>query len=341
VGYVEVLSFTRTLWYNLHVMKFHGIFTLSVVVAALASCADAGELAHDAASLARALTAQDGAGLKFDFSAVVTYVCTNNFDRRINIAAEDASGSALVCTSDDVRPAVLPMPGDTARFTGEVRENVYGRNFAVLDSYELASHGKAPTPKELTHDEMLNASCYYKLEDIPSNTVYAVERVGSISLTKYNSDGKEKLSGVTFELSKSDGTVVDSLVTDENGQVVFSLLPAGDYVVTETNTLNGYELLAQPINVTIPLRMSSAEVQEKSADTTAAYYDDGRDEWRFYDLSYEVRNGQVYDLPLTGSKPSLWPVCLGIALAAAGTVLVKKTMSKSNTSGLDEAEDSN
>ena len=100
-----------TLWYNLRVMKFHGILALSAVIAALASCADAGEFAHDAASLARALTAQDGAGLKFDFSAVVTYVCTNNFDRRINIAAEDASGTALVCTSDDVRPAFLPMPG--------------------------------------------------------------------------------------------------------------------------------------------------------------------------------------------------------------------------------------
>ena len=157
------MSFMRTLWYNLHVMKFHGILALSVVVAALASCADAGELAHDAASLARALTAQDGAGLKFDFSAVVTYVCTNNFDRRINIAAEDASGAALVCTSDEVRPAVLPMPGDTARFTGEVRENVFGRNFAVLDSYELASRGKAPAPIELTHDAMLNGSCDYKL----------------------------------------------------------------------------------------------------------------------------------------------------------------------------------
>ena len=158
----------RTLWYNLRVMrlrvmKFHGILALSVVVAALASRTDAGELAHDAASLARALTAHDGAGLKFDFSAVVTYVCTNNFNRRINIAAEDASGSALVCTSDDVRPAFLPMPGDTARLTGEVRENVYGRNFAVLDSYELASRGKAPAPIELTHDAMLNSSCDYKL----------------------------------------------------------------------------------------------------------------------------------------------------------------------------------
>ena len=157
------MSFLRPLWYNFHMMKFSGTLTLSVVVAALAFRADAMELAHDAASLARALTAQDGAGLKFDFSAVVTYVCTNNFDRRINIAAEDASGAALVCTSDDVRPAFLPMPGDTARLTGEVRENVYGRNFAVLDTYELASRGKAPTPMELTHDAMLSGSYDYKL----------------------------------------------------------------------------------------------------------------------------------------------------------------------------------
>ena len=74
-------------------MKFSGALTLSVVVAALAFRADAMELAHDAASLARALTAQGGAGVKFDFSAVVTYVCTNSFGRSINIAAEDASRS--------------------------------------------------------------------------------------------------------------------------------------------------------------------------------------------------------------------------------------------------------
>jgi signal transduction histidine kinase len=153
----------RTLWYNLHVMRCCGIFALSVFVAALASRADAGELAHDAASLARALTAQGGAELKFDFSAVVTYVCTNNFDRRINIAVEDASGTALMRTSDELRPSVLPMPGDTARFTGKVRENVYGRNFAVLDSYEFVSRGKAPIPVELTHEAMLNGSSDYRL----------------------------------------------------------------------------------------------------------------------------------------------------------------------------------
>ena len=157
------MPFLRTLWYNFRMMKFFGTLTLSVVVAALAFRADAMGLAHDAASLARALTAQGGAGVKFDFSAVVTYVCTNSFNRRINIAAEDASGAALVCTSDEVRPAVLPMPGDTARFTGEVRENVYGRNFAVLGSYELASRGKAPTPMEFTPDAMLDGSCDYKL----------------------------------------------------------------------------------------------------------------------------------------------------------------------------------
>ncbi|MCR5750507.1 MAG: sensor histidine kinase, partial [Kiritimatiellae bacterium] len=80
-----------------------------------------------------------------------------------NIAAEDASGAVLVCTSDEVRPSVLPIPGDTARFAGEVRENVYGRNFAVLDSYELTSRGEAPTPRKLTNDAMLNGSCDYKL----------------------------------------------------------------------------------------------------------------------------------------------------------------------------------
>ena len=144
-------------------MKFSGTLTLSVVVAALAFRADAMELAHDAASLARALTAQGGAGVKFDFSAVVTYVCTNHVNKRINIAAEDASGAALMCTSDEVRPAVMPMPGDTARFTGEVRENVFGRNFAVIDSYELVSRGRAPAPSELTRDAMINGSCDYRL----------------------------------------------------------------------------------------------------------------------------------------------------------------------------------
>ena len=82
---------------------------------------------------------------------------------------------------------------------------------------------------------------------------------GSLTINKVDKiDSTIKLQNAEFKLEKLDSsnnvdTSVTALtaITDANGQIVFSSLPYGDYVLTETKAPTGYELLRQQINVKI------------------------------------------------------------------------------------------
>ncbi|MEW4328504.1 SpaA isopeptide-forming pilin-related protein [Rossellomorea marisflavi] len=66
----------------------------------------------------------------------------------------------------------------------------------------------------------------------------------SVILEKVGEDGK-KLSGVTFDLLKEDGTVVaggKGLMTDDEGTIEFTGLKPGNYRFVETATIDGYVL---------------------------------------------------------------------------------------------------
>lgn len=75
--------------------------------------------------------------------------------------------------------------------------------------------------------------------------------IGNIKVQKV--DNKENpLQGVSFELTDSEGNVIDTKLTDENGNVEFTGLKIGNYYVREVNGLEGYiwekEAQAVPVN---------------------------------------------------------------------------------------------
>ncbi|WP_072524411.1 SpaA isopeptide-forming pilin-related protein [Clostridium sp. Marseille-P3244] len=59
------------------------------------------------------------------------------------------------------------------------------------------------------------------------------------------------LSGAEFEIADQDGTVVDTLVTDADGQALSKELPEGTYTITETKAPEGTVLNSQPGQVII------------------------------------------------------------------------------------------
>ena len=76
--------------------------------------------------------------------------------------------------------------------------------------------------------------------------------LGNISILKVDSiDEDVKLSGAVFEVNDSEGTVVDTVTTDENGVGTSKELPYGSYTVTELTAPTGYELSEESKNVTI------------------------------------------------------------------------------------------
>ena len=65
---------------------------------------------------------------------------------------------------------------------------------------------------------------------------------GKILINKTDSETSQAIEGVTFELTKEDGTLVGSATTNSNGQAIFENLYQGNYKLKETKTNKDYVL---------------------------------------------------------------------------------------------------
>lgn len=142
---------------------------------------------------------------------------------------------------------------------------------------------------------------------------------GSVTLTKYKEDKRTVLPGVTFTLKNEDESVLLTAATDEKGRVTFEDLLPGTYTLTEIKTETGSTLLAEPIQVQIPLKKSEEEVREQKLDVSRAVkYEDY---WYMYHLTYDITNHASLVLPMTGffdSWKSFMPLTAAMALLLAG-----------------------
>lgn len=73
---------------------------------------------------------------------------------------------------------------------------------------------------------------------------------GSIQVTKLG-EGNKKLKGAHFDVKDSNGKVVKTIVTDNNGIANTGGLPYGTYTITETKAPTGYVSLKKDTTVTI------------------------------------------------------------------------------------------
>ena len=89
-------------------------------------------------------------------------------------------------------------------------------------------------------------------EGITYKTITNTKILGKINILKVDSaDENIKLPGAVFEVKDSEGTVVDTITTDENGVGTSKELPYGSYTVAEVSAPSGYELSGEAKNVTI------------------------------------------------------------------------------------------
>lgn len=145
---------------------------------------------------------------------------------------------------------------------------------------------------------------------------------GSIKLIKQ--DSGEPLQGVEFRIETENGVEVATKTTDANGEIYVDKLKPGTYVVTETNTLKGYNLLTEPFKITIPYEISSEDVEKNNVDVTDAIYKIATDTYAFYDLTYTVENDATLELPDTGSFMDYLvyvPIILAAVIFTTGGIL--------------------
>lgn len=170
--------------------------------------------------------------------------------------------------------------------------------------------------------------------------------VWKMNIVKYTmeQETEKKLAGATFKLSRDEAGaqviklvkvgdttyrlalptetegVVDTITTGETGELVINGLADGTYYLTETKAPRGYNLLREPVNVTIGHKDANGKLTETSfvADQTET------------DTSgvVKVENNAGAELPSTGGIGTTVFYVLGSAMALGAVILLvtKKRM---------------
>jgi uncharacterized surface anchored protein len=85
---------------------------------------------------------------------------------------------------------------------------------------------------------------------------------GKVNIYKIAADTKLPMPGVVFEVYDKDGTLVDTLTTDDTGHAKTKVLPYGKYTLVETKTITGYALAdKQTINI------NASQIIQNDSDT--------------------------------------------------------------------------
>ena len=137
----------------------------------------------------------------------------------------------------------------------EIRSGTTDENGVVIfDQLPVGDYWYAET-SELpgyipNHYPMTARVGYHTAVDEHTFTNYKAH--GHIRVIKSDENGSP-LAGVHFKLTDEAGNLIDEGDTDTDGKLLFTMLPIGKYILTETATLDGYVLDDTPI----PIELSS------------------------------------------------------------------------------------
>ncbi len=90
----------------------------------------------------------------------------------------------------------------------------------------------------------------FKIEE--QEVIYIYEKnLGSVHITKVDPSSETTLAGAQFEIQSTDGEVIATGETNDEGQLIFADLDWGTYTIVETKAPTGYRLLEQPLEIVI------------------------------------------------------------------------------------------
>ena len=183
-----------------------------------------------------------------------------------------------------------------------------------------------------------------------SKTVYNDLEPAKVQLTKYKDDGSP-LAGVEFELkfvkeseaatknkSESFSRLLNvgettTATTDADGKITWENLDQGDYEIRETKTVDGCALLTDVIKVTLPLQLTKDEADSYGNVNKDLAKEDTNytKKWYFFDCKYEIKNNQVFLMPMTGSDGTWMYGFVGfVAIAFTGCLYLLLDEKKKN-----------
>lgn len=170
--------------------------------------------------------------------------------------------------------------------------------------------------------------------------------VWKMNIVKYTKEqgSEKKLAGATFQLSRDAAgaqviklvkvddttyrlalptetdTAVDTITTGETGELVINGLADGEYYLTETKAPRGYNLLREPVKVTVAHKTENGKLTETSFVANQTETDTSG--------VVKVENNAGAELPSTGGIGTTVFYVLGSAMALGAVILLvtKKRM---------------
>lgn len=153
----------------------------------------------------------------------------------------------------------------------------------------------------------------------------------TVKALNLSSDDTEKWVKITEVTSGGK----DSDTGNPKGEAIVKGLPNGTYKFVETETLNGYNLLKDPVDATLSIDYAAKWIENSEYDkdgklikrtynTSAKVFDDN-------DMKiYTVVNRKGFNLPVTGGFGTLLFSGIGVLLVLAGVSVLFSLKKKNN-----------
>ena len=247
---------------------------------------------------------------------------------------ENVQGTAVELTKDDAGTWTHTFPGMDAY-------DIIGPTY-----YEYRVVESDAEDGKYTADGMLKLGDYKYKVGSKTRTITAddnkvsltltntqVQPVYELAITKQgldeNGNKPKLLNGVEFKLEKLNGSGVDTTFNnskgfmsgktagdgDAAGKCSFTKLSEGSYRLTELKTVDGYNLLAAPIEFTLQKGKCLINSMPQGGMVTGNPAEG-------YTVSLTINNRKGFTLPHTGADaPSLW-LLIGLPLLVAGLLVL-------------------
>ena len=182
----------------------------------------------------------------------------------------------------------------TAEYPVRDFENLSLKEIETLKEYKL-------------NDEVIQLTL--KANETIVKTVENEVKKGQIKIVKVDKDNNEiKLEGVVFEVLNEKGEIVETLITNKNGEATTKRLPiTSTYTVREKETLREYKLNIDEIKVKLQedeIKTLTLTNELKKAQIKVIKVDKENHEIKLKDVEFEVYNskGELVDTIITNEN---------------------------------------
>ena len=194
----------------------------------------------------------------------------NYWVQKFNVSSVDMASYTVTSTANLPNGSIITNGNGTQTnsFTGS--ESLYLKIPKSSMNKDISNaiinvQGKCKTYPVFYGKTRINATQNYAVtydpfgDGVGRATLNVKTNTGKIQINKTDSDTSKPIQGVTFQLTKTDGTVVANATTNSNGVATFSGLYQDNYKLTEISTNDNYVINKATFDVNVEYNKSTTQ----------------------------------------------------------------------------------